>query len=126
LSFPEAIMHAITVDSAAAASLAAATTDVEVWDGEGRVLGLFVPEARESAAPGWNGERPLGRLRLHGVAAEKLRAADAEAKVRDAAGWLVGHFLPCQAVGRSVCVWKPTSEGTDPAVEFLAYVRTLD
>ena len=65
-------MHAITVDSAAAATLAVATTDVEVWDGEGRVLGLFVPEARESAAHGWGTEPPQGRVRLHGVAAEKL------------------------------------------------------
>ena len=118
---PEAIMHAITVDSAAAATLAAAATDVEVWDGDGRLLGLFVPEARDSATGGWDAGPPPGRLRLRGVAAEKLRAAEAEAKVRDRAGWLIGHFLPCPTAGRSVRVWKPTGGNADPAS-----VRTLD
>ena len=92
-------MHAITVDASAAAGLAAATADVEVRDDDGRVLGLFVPETRESVTLG-PGDAPPGRVRVHGVAAEKLRAAEAESKIRDAAGWLLGHFLPCPHGGK--------------------------
>ena len=92
-------MHAITVDAAVAAGLAAAMGDVEIRDDDGVVLGLFVPEFRGSASPA-PGDVPPGRVRLHGVAAEKLRAAEAESKIRDGAGWLLGHFLRYPAGGR--------------------------
>lgn len=82
-------MHAITVDAVAAAS-----ADVEVRDGDGLILGVFIPEFRGATIPG-PGDTPPGRVRVHGVAAEKLRAAVAESKIRDTAGWLLGHFLPC-------------------------------
>ena len=87
-------MHAITVDQATAAALAAATDDVEVFDGDGRRIGLFVPEDRHPAAVPWGHVIPPGRVRVRGVAAEKLRAADAECRVWDGAGGLLGHLLP--------------------------------
>jgi hypothetical protein len=91
-------MHAITVDQVAAAALAAATDDVEVWDEGGRLIGLFVPEYRRPAVLPWGEVPQPGRVQVCGVAAEKLRAADAECRLWDAAGGLLGHLLP-HAVG---------------------------